>query len=72
MLVEKLIADHLKVDVSNVTDDKHIIDDLGADSLDTVELVMALEEEFELEIADDDADSLVTVGAIKQYIEDNS
>jgi acyl carrier protein len=58
--------------VSEITDDKHLIQDLGADSLDTVELVMELETEYDIDIADEDAETLVTVGAIKQYIEDNA
>lgn len=71
-MIEEMIAKKLKINVSEVTDDKHLIDDLGADSLDTVELVMELETEYDIEIADEDAETLVTVGAIKQYIEDNS
>jgi acyl carrier protein len=58
--------------VSEITDDKHLIEDLGADSLDTVELVMELETEYDIDIGDEDAETLVTVGAIKQYIEDNA
>ena len=71
-MIEEMIAKKLKIDVSQVTDDKHLIDDLGADSLDTVVLVMELETEYDIEIADEDAETLVTVGAIKQYVEDNS
>ena len=71
-MIEEIIEKKLKIDVSEVTDDKHLIDDLGADSLDTVELVMELETEYDIEIADEDAETLVTVGAIKQYVEDNS
>ena len=62
--VEQIIADHLEIDVADVTDDKHLMEDLGADSLHTVELVMEFEKEFGIEILDEDADSLVTVGAI--------
>ena len=72
MSVEKIIADHLKVDISEVTDDKHIIDDLGGDSLNTVELVLEFETEYGISIPDEDAESLVTVGAIKQYISENA
>jgi len=67
--VEQIIADHLEIDVADVTDDKHLIEDLGADSLHTVELVMEFEKEFGIEILDEDADSLVTVGAIKEYVD---
>ena len=70
MTVEKIIADHLDIDVDKVTDDAHLVDDLGADSLHIVELVMAFETAYDLEIADEDAEELVTVKAIKQYIED--
>ena len=67
-----MIARKLKIDVSEVTDDKHLVEDLGADSLDTVELIMELETDHDIEIADEDAETLVTVGAIKQYIKDNA
>jgi acyl carrier protein len=68
--VVDLIVDQLGVDADSVTEDAHFIDDLGADSLDTVELVMAFEEEFDIEIPDEDAEKLETVGdAIKYLIE---
>ena len=70
--VNEIIAEHLHLDVSEVTDDKHLIDDLGADSLHTVELVMKFEEEFNFAILDEDADGLDTVGKIKEYIEENA
>jgi|TARA_R100000231_G_scaffold116882_1_gene87104 acyl carrier protein len=66
--VENIIAEHLKLDVSEVTDEKHIIDDLGADSLHTVELVMEFENEYDMSIPDEDAETLDTVGKIKEYI----
>ena len=72
MSIEKIIADHLGLDLSEVTDEKHLIDDLGADSLNIVEVVMGIEEEFDIEIPDDDAETLVTVGKIKEYIEENA
>ena len=68
MSVEKIIAEHLNKDISEVTDDKHIVDDLGADSLHIVELVMQFENEFDIEIPDEDAESLLTVGDVKQYL----
>ena len=55
-----------------MTDDKHIIDDLGADSLHTVELIMEFENQFDIQIPDEDAESLDTVGKIKEYIEENA
>ena len=66
--VENIIAEHLKLDISEVTDEKHIIDDLGADSLHTVELVMEFESEYDMSIPDEDAETLDTVGKIKEYI----
>ncbi len=70
MTVERIIATHLDVDISKVTDDAHLIDDLGADSLHTVELIIEFETQFDLDIADEDAEQLLTVGDIKQYIKD--
>ena len=69
MTIEKIIADHLDIDISKVTDDAHLIDDLGADSLHTVELIIEFETQFDLDIADEDAEQLLTVGAIKEYID---
>ncbi|MEE2753181.1 MAG: acyl carrier protein [Candidatus Latescibacterota bacterium] len=63
-----LIVDQLGVDADNVTPEAHFIDDLGADSLDTVELVMAFEEEFDIEIPDEDALKLETVGNAIDYL----
>ena len=70
--VKKIVVEHLGVEADKVTEDASFIDDLGADSLDTVELVMAFEEEFGIEIPDDAAESIVTVGDAIQYIKDNS
>lgn len=67
--VRKIIVDQLGVDAAQVTVDARFIDDLGADSLDTVELIMALEEKFSVEVPDDDAEKLVTVGKAIEYIE---
>jgi len=69
--VKEIIVEQLGVDESEVTEDAKFIEDLGADSLDTVELVMALEEEFNLEIPDDQAEKLTTVGSAIKYLEDN-
>ena len=66
--VVDLIVDQLGVDADSVTADAHFIDDLGADSLDTVELVMAFEEEFDLEIPDEDAEKLETVNDATDYL----
>ena len=67
--VKKMVADHLGVDVLKVTDEANFIDDLGADSLDTVELVMAFEEEFGSEISDSEAEKIITVGDAIRFIE---
>lgn len=69
--VKKIIAEQLGVDESEITNESHFIDDLGADSLDTVELVMALEEEFGIEIPDEDAEKIQTVGDVQKYIEEH-
>jgi len=70
--VKKIIVDHLGVDAQKVTDEASFIDDLGADSLDTVELVMAFEEEFGSEISDSEAEKILTVGDAVKFIESNS
>lgn len=70
--VRQIIADQLGVKKEEVTDNAKFVDDLGADSLDTVELVMALEEEFGVEIPDEDAEKLSTVGDALKYIEEKS
>ena len=67
--VKKMVIDHLGVDESKVTDEASFIDDLGADSLDTVELVMAFEEEFGSEISDSEAEKILTVGDAIKFIE---
>lgn len=67
--VRKIIVEQLGVSPEEVTLEASFIDDLGADSLDTVELVMALEEEFDMEIPDEDAEKIVTVGDAIDYIE---
>ncbi len=66
--VTDLIVDQLGVDADSVTADAHFIDDLGADSLDTVELVMAFVEEFDIEIPDEDAEKLETVNDATEYL----
>jgi len=68
--VKEIIVEQLGVDANEVTEKASFIDDLGADSLDTVELVMAFEEEFDIEIPDEDAEKLTTVGEAMKYLED--
>ena len=67
--VKKIVADHLGIDEAKVTEESSFIDDLGADSLDTVELVMAFEEKFGIEIPDDAAETIQTVQNAIDYIE---
>ena len=68
--VKKIVVEHLNVDEGKVSDDASFIDDLGADSLDTVELVMAFEEEFDIEIPDDAAETIQTFGDAVKFIND--
>ena len=67
--VKKMVSDHLGVEELKVTEEANFIDDLGADSLDTVELVMAFEEEFGAEISDSEAEKILTVGDAIKFIE---
>lgn len=69
--VKKIIVEQLGVAETSVTMEASFIDDLGADSLDIVELVMALEEEFDIEIPDADAEKVTTVGDVVDYIKEN-
>ena len=70
--VRQIVADQLGVDLEEVTEEASFVDDLGADSLDTVELVMALEEEFGMEIPDEDAEKISTVKDAINYINEHS
>ncbi len=70
--VIKIVAEQLGSGEDEITNESSFIDDLGADSLDTVELVMALEEEFDIEIPDDDAENIATVQAAIDYVTANS
>ena len=69
--VKKIIAEKLSVDMSEVVPEASFVDDLGADSLDLVELIMAFEDKFGAEISDEDAQSITTVGGAVKYIEDH-
>ena len=69
--LRKIIADQLGVEEEKVTPEAHFIEDLNADSLDLVELIMALEEEFSVEISDEEANQLTTVGAAQEYIQEH-
>ncbi|MCB1175715.1 MAG: acyl carrier protein [Leptospiraceae bacterium] len=70
--IKSIIVEQLGVDEGEVTPEAHFIDDLGADSLDTVELVMALEEEFGIEISDEDAEKIQKVQDVVSYIDEHS
>ncbi len=70
--VKELIIEQLGVETGQVTDRAKFVEDLGADSLDTVELVMALEEEFSIEIPDEDAEKITSVGDAIKYINDHA
>ncbi len=70
--VKKMVADHLGIEEAKVVEEASFIDDLGADSLDTVELVMAFEEEFGSEISDSEAEKILTVGDAIKFIESKS
>ena len=68
--IKDLIAEHLGVSMNELVPEASFIDDLGADSLDIVELVMAIEEEFGLEISDDDAEKIQTIGDVISYVDE--
>ncbi len=70
--VKKIVVEHLGVEADKVVENANFIDDLGADSLDTVELVMAFEEEFNVEIPDDAAETIVTVGDAIKFLDKNA
>ena len=70
--VKEIIVKHLGIDPDKVTEDDNFIDDLGADSLDTVELAMSFEDEFGCEIAEEAADSMFTVGDVIKFLETNA
>ncbi len=70
--VKMILADQLEVEEDSITTDTDIQDDLNADSLDVVDLIMSLEDEFEIEVPDEDIENLRTVGALVSYIESHS
>ena len=71
-MIEKIIAENLGIDQGMIKDESNFVNDLGADSLNIVEVIMGIEEEFDIEIPDEDAEVLHTVGDLKQYIEDTA
>ncbi|MFC1484740.1 acyl carrier protein [Candidatus Neomarinimicrobiota bacterium] len=70
--ISEVITDKLGVEPSKIAPEAKFVEDLGADSLDTVELIMQLEDEFNLEIPDEEAEKLTTVGAVVEYIDSHS
>lgn len=70
--VVEIVCNQLEISKGDVTPDSSLVEDLGADSLDTVELVMAFEEEFDLEIPDDEAENITTIKSAVDWIEKNS
>ena len=70
--VKSIIVEQLGVNLDEIRMESHFVDDLGADSLDTVELVMALEEEFDIEISDENAEKITTVESAVKYIDSNN
>ena len=68
--IRGLVAEQLGVDAGTLSSEANILEDLGADSLDVVELVMAIEEEFDIEIPDEDAESMRTLGDVEKYVSD--
>jgi len=71
-MIEKIIAENLNIEQGMIKDESNFVKDLGADSLNIVEVIMGIEEEFDIEIPDEDAETIHTVGDLKQYIEDNA
>ncbi len=69
--IKKILADQFDVEEDSITTDTNIQDDLGADSLDVVDLIMSLEDEFEFEVPDHEVENIKTVGALVQFVEDN-
>ena len=69
--MKKILAEQLDADIESITMETDIADDLGADSLDVVEMLMSIEDEFEIEIPDEKIESLKTVGQVVDYIQDN-
>ena len=69
--IREMIAENLNIDINTITEEASFKEDLGVDSLDLFELVMALEEEFGVEIPTDDLETLTTVGAVAKYVEEH-
>ena len=70
--IKEIIAEQLNIDKDNITADTHLMKDLEADSLDAVEIIMAIEEEYGIEIPDEEAETFQSIGDIVKYVEDNA
>jgi len=68
-MIDKILSDRLNIEVDSISNEKNIVEDLGADSLSVVEIIMDIENEYDISIPDDDAEGLHTVGQLKEYIE---
>jgi acyl carrier protein len=68
-MLERILAERLDIDADSISDEKNIVEDLGADSLSVVEIIMDIENEFDISIPDEDAEELHTVGQLKEYVE---
>ena len=68
-MLERILADRLDIDKDSISDDQDIMEDLGADSLSVVEIIMDIEREFDMSIPDEDAEEIHTVGQLREYIE---
>ena len=68
-MLERILAERLDIDADSISDEKNIVEDLGADSLSVVEIIMDIENEFDINIPDEDAEELHTVGQLREYIE---
>lgn len=69
--VKELLAEQFGVDAATITEDTNLVDDLGADSLEVVDLIMSIEDEFKVEVPDGEVENIKTVGALVQFIEDH-
>ena len=69
--IRLLLADQLDIDEDEITEESHLVEDLGADSLDSIDIIMSVEDEWEIEVPDDVLENIETVGDIVKYIEEN-
>ena len=70
-MIDKILSDRLDIDIDSISDEKNIVEDLGADSLSVVEIIMDIENEFDVSIPDEEAEELHTVGQLKEWLDEN-